>query len=53
MIKFLSLLSLSFFLSLASYYVSANHWSGGHKEIKDSKDSSSDDSKQTKETKSN
>ena len=56
MIKFLSLISLSFFLSLASYDVSANHCSGGHKEIKDSKDSSdssSDDSKQTKETKSN
>ena len=53
MIKFLSLVSLSFFLSLASYDVSANHCSGGHKEIKDSKDSSSDDSKQTKETKSN
>ena len=53
MIKFLSLISFSFFLSLASYDVSANHCSGGHKEIKDSKDSSSDDSKQTKETKSN
>ena len=53
MIKFLSLISLSFFLSLASYGVSANHCSGGHKEIKDSKDSSSDDSKQTKGTKSN
>ena len=53
MIKFLSLISLSFFLSLASYDVSANHCSGGHKEIKDSKDSSSDDSKQTKKTKSN
>ena len=53
MIKFLSLISLSFFLSLASYDVSANHCSGGHKEIKDSKDSSSDDSKKTKETKSN
>ena len=53
MIKFLSLISLSFFLSLASFDVSANHCSGGHKEIKDSKDSSSDDSKQTKETKSN
>ena len=53
MIKFLSLISLSFFLSLSSYDVSANHCSGGHKEIKDSKDSSSDDSKQTKETKSN
>tara|TARA_A100001388_G_C28450655_1_gene348476 strand:- start:291 stop:452 length:162 start_codon:yes stop_codon:yes gene_type:complete len=53
MIKFLSLISLSFFISLASYDVSANHCSGGHKEIKDSKDSSSDDSKQTKETKSN
>tara|TARA_B000000532_G_scaffold29754_1_gene20406 strand:+ start:607 stop:768 length:162 start_codon:yes stop_codon:yes gene_type:complete len=53
MIKFLSLISLSFFLSIASYDVSANHCSGGHKEIKDSKDSSSDDSKQTKETKSN
>ena len=53
MIKFLSLISLSFFLSLASYDVSANNCSGGHKEIKDSKDSSSDDSKQTKETKSN
>ena len=53
MIKFLSLISLSFFLSLASYDVSANHCSGGHKDIKDSKDSSSDDSKQTKETKSN
>ena len=53
MIKLLSLISLSFFLSIASYDVSANHCSGGHKEIKDSKDSSSDDSKQTKETKSN
>jgi hypothetical protein len=53
MIKFLSLISLSFFLSLASYDLSANHCSGGHKEIKDSKDSSSDDTKQTKETKSN
>ena len=53
MIKFLSLISLSFFLSIASYDVSANHCSGGHKEIKDSKDSSSDESKQTKETKSN
>ena len=53
MIKFLSLISLSFFLSLASYDVSANHCSGGLKEIKDSKDSSSDDSKQTKGTKSN
>jgi len=53
MIKFLSLISLSFFLSLASYDVSANHCSGGHKEIKDSKDSSSDESKQTKGTKSN
>ena len=53
MIKFLSLISLSFFLSLASFDVSANHCSGGHKEIKDSKDSSSDESKQTKGTKSN
>ena len=53
MIKFLSLISLSFFLSLASYDVRANHCSGGHKEIKDSKDSSSDESKQTKGTKSN
>jgi len=53
MIKFLSLICLSFFLSLASYDVSANHCSGGHKEIKDTKDSSSDDSKQTKGTKSN
>jgi hypothetical protein len=53
MIKFLSLLSLSLFFSLSSFDVSANHCSGGHKEIKDSKDSSSDDSKQTKETKSN
>ena len=53
MIKFLSLISLAFFLSLASYDVNPNHCSGGHKEIKDSKDSSSDDSKQTKGTKSN
>ena len=53
MIKFLSLLSLSLFFSLSSFDVSANHCSGGHKEIKDSIDSSSDVCKQTKETKSN
>ena len=43
MIKFLSLISLSFFLSLASYDVSANHCSGGHKEIKDSLDKKKDE----------
>ncbi len=48
MIKFLSLISLSFFLSLTSLDVSANHCSGGHKEIKDNQDSSSDESKETK-----
>ncbi len=48
MIKFLSLVSLSLFFSLNSFDVSANHCSGGHKEIKDTEDSSSDDSKETK-----
>ena len=48
MIKFLSLVSLSLFLSLGSLDVSANHCSGGHKEIKDNQDSSSDDAKETK-----
>jgi len=50
MIKFLSLISLSLFLSLSSFDVNANHCSGGHKEIKDTKDTSTED---TKETKSN
>ncbi len=48
MIKFLSLISLSLFFSLSSFDVSANHCSGGHKEIKDNQDSSSDDAKETK-----
>ena len=50
MIKFLSLVSLSLFFSLNSFDVSANHCSGGHKEIKDTKDTSDDE---TKESKSN
>ena len=53
MVKFLSLISLSLFLSLSSFDVSANHCSGGHKEIKDNKETSTDDSKDSKETKSN
>ena len=48
MIKFLSLISLSLFFSLSSFDVSANHCSGGHKEIKDNQDSSSEDAKETK-----
>ena len=48
MIKFLSLISLSLFVSLSSFDVSANHCSGGHKEIKDNQETSPDDSKETK-----
>tara|TARA_B100000214_G_C23735916_1_gene520990 strand:+ start:379 stop:594 length:216 start_codon:yes stop_codon:yes gene_type:complete len=44
MTKLLSIFSLSLFLILSSFDVSANHCSGGHKEVKDETKESSDNS---------
>ncbi len=46
--KILSALFLSLCLIFSSFEVSANHCSGGHKEIKDTSDTSTDEEKDSK-----